>query len=61
MGRTRPLATGADAAKSFCYSLLPPLGTLGHCTVTSASAQPVMTENVFITIGYLLLTEMMEL
>lgn len=34
-----------------CYSMLPPLGKPGHCTVTVASAEPVMTKNVVITDG----------
>lgn len=34
-----------------CYSMLPPLGKPGHCTVTVASAEPVMTKNVVITTG----------
>lgn len=33
------------------YSMLPPVGKLGHWTVTVASAEPVMTKNVVITSG----------
>lgn len=36
-----------------CYSMLPPLGKLGHCTATSASAKPTMIKNVVITNGQL--------
>lgn len=55
LGRTSHLATGVDAAKSFfvtqCCHLL---GKLGLCTVTSASAKPMMIKNVVITNGQLL-------
>lgn len=55
LGRTSHLATDVDAAKSFsvtqCCHLL---GKLGLCTVTSASAKPMMIKNVVITIGQLL-------
>lgn len=55
LGRTSHLATGVDAAKSLsvtqCCHLL---GELGLCTVTSASAKPMMIQNVVITNGQLL-------
>lgn len=37
-----------------CYSMLPPLGELGYCTVTNATAKPVMIKNVVITNDQLL-------
>lgn len=47
------LASGGDAAKSFNYSMLPHLGEWGHCTVSSASANPAMIKNVYVSKGQL--------